>query len=245
MLATDSIQVHSVFLDAEDSVIARFEAVLSPEERDRQARFRFERLRRDFAVAHGVLRTLLAHYVGCAPELLRFSQGPKGKPSIAEPASDVRFNMSHSGRIAVFAFARGQKSALQLGPELGPQLGIDVEQIRPMDDLHSIANRFFCADEVADLLSLPPEVQELGFFHCWTRKEAYIKAIGDGLSLPLDSFRVTFLPGETPTLTGVAPPWNLHHLDIAEGYVAALAYRGGRKFVYVVPATEAGHLSLE
>lgn len=205
-------------MDAPDEQIAQLESLLSAEERERQAAFRFEHLRRDFAVAHGTLRLLLGRYTGADPAKLRFSRGAKGKPALIEAARDLQFNLSHSGRLVVFAFCYGER------------VGIDVERMRPMRDLEAIAKRFFRADEVADLLSLPEEDREPGFFRCWTRKEAYIKAVGDGISLGLDSFRVTFLPGQSPALT--CPDnsrWNLHDLKLEEGYAAALAYPGARR----------------
>jgi len=218
-LRSGQIHIWPVQLTAREAARERYWSFLCPEERDRATRFQFPRLRDAFTLSRGALRLLLGSYLRCLPEEVAFVYGEKGKPSLAG-ASPVRFNTSHSGSIAVFAFA------LQI------ELGVDVEQLRPMDDLQGISARFFSAPEIADLESLGPGDRVAGFFRCWTRKEAYIKATGNGLSAPLDSFRVTLLPGQTPQLTELSPsptqeiPWFLHNLDLAPGYAAALAYQG-------------------
>jgi 4'-phosphopantetheinyl transferase len=131
----------------------------------------------------------------------------------------VRFNASHSGGLALFAIT------------LDREIGVDIEHVRPMRDLEGIAARFFSTRETADLMSLPEDQREEGFFRCWTRKEAYIKAIGDGLSVPLDSFAVSLEPGEAARMiqlggsAGRAAAWSMHDLVIAPGYAAALAYQ--------------------
>src|SRR5208282_2181592 len=119
------------------------------------------------------LRVLLGHYLGVAPGGIEFSYGPKGKPRLAAPV-DVRFNISHSGGLALFAFT------------LDCEIGVDVEHIRPLRDMQEIASRFFCAEEATELMSLPAHGREQAFYLCWTRKEAYLKAVGEGLSEPID-----------------------------------------------------------
>ena len=118
---------------------------------------------------------------------------------------------------------------------LGCELGVDVEELRELDDPESIAARFFSTAEVSELLSLKPQDRGLAFFCCWTRKEAYVKAIGDGLAIPLNRFQVTLLP-RAPTRfvqiardMGTASDWTLHHLELAPGYVGALAYRDNQR----------------
>jgi 4'-phosphopantetheinyl transferase len=131
---------------------------------------------------------------------------------------------------------------------LGCELGVDVEELRELDDAESIATRFFSAAEVCELLSLKPEDRGLAFFRCWTRKEAYVKAIGDGLAIPLDRFQVTLLPGSPAQIVqiashmGTAGDWTLHHLDLPSGYVGALAYRDSRRPTTMHPMVQADEL---
>jgi 4'-phosphopantetheinyl transferase len=234
-LAKRTVDVRAVRLQAPDEAVARYECILAPEERQRAARFAFPHLQRGFVLARGALRVLLARLLETAPDRIRFVYGVKGKPTLAAPGR-VRFNMSHSGGLAVFAFT------------LDCELGVDVEEIRPLDDLAQIAARFFCAGETAELMSLPVEERTAAFFRCWTRKEAYIKAIGDGLSAPLDGFAVTLRRGEAARLVhlagdpAAARAWALHALDLSPGYEGALAYRDAERAVRVLPAVDAGQL---
>jgi 4'-phosphopantetheinyl transferase len=224
--------VWSVRTAAPTSVIGHFEQVLSPDERDRAARFRFPHLRDSFILARGCLRLLLGRYLNVSPAGIQFRYGAKGKPSI----DGVDFNMSHSGGLAVFAFTRGC------------ELGVDVEKMRPLDDMQNIANRFFCREEAMELMSLPPEQREHAFFLCWTRKEAYIKAVGDGLSVPLDSFRVTLKPLESAQFLHIAQDpqvakgWTLHNFQLNSGYAAALAYYGTERPITQLPVINPAQL---
>ena len=162
--------------------------LLTVEECARADRFHFDRHRRRFIVRRGVLRLLLATYLDQEPEALRFEEGEKGKPFVtqetAESEATLHFNLSDSKDLAVYAFT------------LGAELGVDVEILRPMPDAQQIAERFFSTEEQERLRRVPPERKARAFFNCWTRKEAYIKAIGQGLSEPLDRFSVTLLPEE-------------------------------------------------
>ena len=129
--------------------------------------------------------------------------------------SDVRFNVTHSGGIALLAFTRGR------------EIGVDVEQVRHDFDPGAIARRYFSAHEQNQLADLPAEEKVDAFFRCWTRKEAYIKATGDGLSLPLSQFDVSLVPGETNALLATRPDeseaasWLLREVPAGPGYVAA------------------------
>src|SRR5262249_7235080 len=161
-----------VRLRAPDSVTARYAELLAADESSRAGRFAFDHLRHSFTLARGAMRILLGHCLNAPPESIVFAYGAKGKPSLAAP-SRVRFNTSHSGDLALFAAT------------LDCELGVDIEHARAMPDLEEIATRFFSAEEKSDLLALPPDQREAAFFRCWTRKEAYIKAIGDGLAVPL------------------------------------------------------------
>jgi 4'-phosphopantetheinyl transferase len=212
------VHVWTVRLQAPDAVVERFQSLLAADETDRAARFRFEHLRQSFILARGTLRVLLGRYLKTAPADIALRYGSKGKPTLAAP-SRLQFNASHSGELALFAFT------------LDCEIGVDVEAIRPMPDLEDVAKRFFCAEETAELLSLPATRRDVSFFLCWTRKEAYIKATGEGLSTPLDAFRVTLKRDEPARLVHLARDpiaagaWTLHDLTPAPRYAAALAYQ--------------------
>ena len=213
-----AVHVWPVSTYAPDAVVERFRVLLAPDETDRADRFRFPHLRQSFMLARGALRVLLGQYLNTAPAEIEFSYGSKGKPAVAA-GNRLQFNASHTGDLALFAFT------LDCG------IGVDVEPIRPMPDIEDVAKRFFCAEETEELMSLPEGQREHGFFLCWTRKEAYIKATGDGLSTPLDAFRVTLRPGAPANLVHLqrdyraAEAWTLQDLTSAPGYAAALAYR--------------------
>ena len=223
-LGEREVHVWSVRLDASNSAVARFDRLLSPDEQARAGRFVFPHLRRSFTIARGALRVLLGRYLNQAPAEILFTHGPKGKPATAQPGR-LKFNLSHSGKLALIALT------------LDCELGVDVEHFRPSPDLEQLAARFFCADETADLMSLPPPQREAAFFRCWTRKEAYIKAIGDGLSAPLDAFAVTLRPDEPARLLHLngdpepARAWTMHDLQPGTGYAAAMAYRDAARTV--------------
>jgi 4'-phosphopantetheinyl transferase len=198
-------------------------AVLSPEERRRAESFYFERDRTHFIVARGVLRRILGLYQNCRPEEVGFEYGPQGKPSLrpgTQGAPALRFNVSHSRELAVYACA------------IDRDLGIDVEYMREDFASEEIARRFFSAREVTALRSLPHTERTHAFFNCWTRKEAYIKATGKGLSQPLDSFAVSLAPGTPPALywvegdTSEAGRWSFRDLKADEGYAAVVAAEG-------------------
>jgi 4'-phosphopantetheinyl transferase len=213
-------QVHlwTVRLDASEFNFARSLAWLSPDETERAARFRFDRHRRAYILGRAALRVLLASYLRTEAAGVRFVYGPQGKPALDDPSCSLRFNASNSGDLASYAFATGC------------EIGVDVEQHRALHDMEHIAQRFFSPAESAELLELPLEQRSDGFFHCWTRKEAYIKAMGGGLSIPLASFQVTLRPGAAArmvTLDGseeAARGWTLHHFSPATDYTGAVAY---------------------
>lgn len=217
------VHVWAAPLDPTEGEVRRLAALLASDERARAERFRFERDRRRFTVARGVLRTLLGGYLETDPRRVGFRYGSHGKPVLDGGAAgehEVRFNVSHSGEMALFAFS------------LGRELGVDVEEVRPMDDGLEIAERFFSEAEVAVFRSLPAEVRDDAFFNCWTRKEAFIKAVGEGLSFPLHVFDVSLVPGEPACLLASrdarqAERWSLRGLpDPAPGYRAAIVVEG-------------------
>ncbi len=190
--------------------------LLSEQEQQRADRFRFAIHRQRFIAAHVGLRTLLADRLGRDPAALHFAVNAFGKPHLAEGGS-LTFNLAHCGDVAVLAIA----CALPVG--------IDVEALRPAP--HEIAAQCFSYSERQELADLDPASRDTGFFHGWTRKEAFIKAIGTGLSTPLDSFSVSLSPHAPACVRHVdgdpaeAARWQLVHLEPAPGYVAAVAAR--------------------
>ena len=217
----DVVHVWCASLAPPGEAVREYRSLLSAEEGARADRFRFDVHRRQFVVARGVLRTLLGRYLGTDPRGVEFGYASHGKPFLGGrfAGEGLHFNVSHSGEMALYAFCRGR------------EVGVDVELVHPMDDAETIAERFFSAAENAAFHSVPAELKEEAFFTCWTRKEAYIKGIGEGLSLPLHEFDVSLVPGEPACLLGAvdreqALRWTLRELDPAPGYVAALVAEG-------------------
>lgn len=215
------VHVWRVALDR-PQLLAGLSPILAPAERERAARYHFQKDRLHYIVARGVLRTLLSGYLKVRPEALSFGYSAYGKPFLTSPpGGDLRFNVSHSHGLALLAFARER------------DLGIDLEYMRPEVAGEELAERFFSASEVASLRRLPAGVQTEAFFNCWTRKEAYIKARGEGLSLPLDQFDVSLVPGEPAALLGTrvdadeASRWSMIELAPGAGFKAALVIEGG------------------
>ena len=228
-LPDDEIHLWRAALDHPAIHVERVAAVLSVDERNRAERFYFDQDRRRFIVGRGLLRMILGRYMSVEPRRLEFCYGPHGKPALVETAGtwSPRFNVSHSDGLALYAVTHRQ------------ELGVDVERIRPIADVGAIADRFFSAEENAVLHAVPPSRKIEAFFTCWTRKEAYIKATGDGLSLPLDQFDVSLAPGASSALLsirgapGAATGWLLRDLALGPEYVAALAVEGhGWHFQY-------------
>jgi 4'-phosphopantetheinyl transferase len=213
-----AVHIWPVSIEGPVAVVDQFRSLLSADETARAARFRFEHLQHSFILARGALRILLGRYLNTSPRDLGFRYGAKGKPALTAPAS-LQFNASHSCDLALFAFT------------MDCELGVDIEAVRFMADMEDVARRFFCAEETAELMALSPGQRDQAFFLCWTRKEAYIKATGEGLSAPLDAFRVTLRPGESARMIHLgrdaiaAQAWTLHDLTPDPRYAAALAYQ--------------------
>jgi len=190
--------------------------VLSPDEREKAAQFHFDRDRIRYVAARAILRQLIGRYERVPPESVRFSYNTYGKPAL--DGSTLRFNASHSGGLALLAFARDRN------------VGIDIERIRHDLAPREIASQFFSADETAALRALPPETLPRAFFGCWTRKEAFIKAHGSGLSLPLHKFTVSVNSPAQLLRTDFNPDalqqWTLHDLSVGPDFAAALAIEG-------------------
>lgn len=188
-------------------------AALSADEQSRASRYRFSRDRDRFTQTRTALRSILGEYLNTDPSHLRFDYHPNGKPTL----KTISFNVSHSGSLAAIAIT-----------PTAP-IGIDIEELREVPEWRSIAESHFSASERADLLGAPPALKQQLFFRIWTRKEAYVKAMGTGLSAPLDRFDVSVLPAARPAILRIegdaqqASQWTLHHLDPSPTHVGALA----------------------
>ena len=221
-MAKDQVHVWRATLDWPQERAARLLQWLSTDERERLERFRSGRDRRRYLVGRGLLRTVIGRYLSLSPGVLRFDTTAAGKPRLAPGVAPrpLQFNLSHSGDLVLIALASGRA------------LGVDVEQVRADIELAETAARFFSPTEQQALAALSGARQIDAFFDCWVRKEAYVKARGEGLSLPLEQFDVSLLPGEPAQLIGTRPDpaeasrWRLTALDAGEGYRAALAVEG-------------------
>jgi 4'-phosphopantetheinyl transferase len=209
-------------LDQPSSRVQALAQTLSPDERERADRFYFERDTLRFLVCRGVLRTLLGWYLGIEPDQIRFIYSERGKPALAggQASSRICFNLSHSRQVAVYAFHRGWP------------VGVDVEYMRDLTDAGQIAERYFSTAESFALRGLAPDERKQGFYNCWTRKEAFIKAVGDGLAYPLDAFQVSLAPGAPARLESLrsdpaaAHRWHMEAFTPAAGYAAAWVVEG-------------------
>ncbi len=220
-LPPSEVHVWRATLDLGPVELQRAQATMTSDERARAARFHFPRDQHNFIAARGTLRTILARYVDRAPAQLEFCYSPWGKPQLTpgHDADGLRFNLSHSQGLALYAITRDR------------EIGVDLEGVRADFAWEEIAGRFFAPREVEALRSVPAASQHRAFFNCWTRKEAFVKARGGGLSLPLDQFEVSLALGEPARLIATtgdpqeAPHWSIRELEPAAGYVAAIAVR--------------------
>ena len=228
-LGPDEVHVWRLNADdvAEPALVQRLESLLSPEEAERYGRFRHERSRREFLLARGMARTVLASYTGVAPAELRFQADGFGKPTLLAPTSDPRlhFNISHSHGLIVCAAT------------LGRQVGIDVEDGGRRVEFLDLAERYFAPAEVAHMHGLPETDRRAAFFAIWTLKEAFVKAIGQGLSFPLDSFAFEL---ELDRLLRFQPPatlpgsWRFVQFEPTPRHRGALAVECNGREVHVV-----------
>ena len=212
------IHVWAAELDPGEERLADYAHTLATDERERAARFHAVRDRRRFTVARGFLRAVLSQCVGRKPEEVNFNYETRGKPALANDPL-LHFNLSHSGELALLVVTR-----------FAP-VGIDVELIRPVRDAMAIAERFFSPQESGGLAAAPEADQPAAFFNLWTRKEAWLKTTGEGISNSLNRVEVSFLPGEPARLVSLhgdaarAGEWTLMELAPALGYVGALAFK--------------------
>jgi 4'-phosphopantetheinyl transferase len=220
----DAVEVVVTRLDLGADAFNILAQWLREDELQRASRFHFERDRRRFIVARGCLRQLLAERLGVHPRTVELAYGINGKPVLAggSAAMDWRFNVSHSEDVAVFAFCRGR------------DVGIDVEAVHPVKHADTIASEFFSRTELEAYMALSPREKELGFFNCWTRKEAFIKALGEGMSFTLSDFDVSLSPNEPARIIRVGDQegndteWLLRSFSPMSGYVAAVVVQRSR-----------------
>jgi 4'-phosphopantetheinyl transferase len=234
-LPASEVQVWLLELAAPPAAVEACARTLSAAEQERASRFRLEHLKTSYVLSRGILRVLLGRYLATQPACIQIAHGPRGKPKVAFPATSLEFNLAHSGNYAIYAFASGCA------------VGVDIEEVRPVPDQEGIVRRFFSPDERDEWLRLGPELRDRAFFHCWTGKEAYIKGRGDGLSIPLDSFRVSLLPaapGERIHAddSSGTPGWSLYSFTPAAGYAGAIALPERGRSIRLLPPVNAGQL---
>jgi 4'-phosphopantetheinyl transferase len=206
------IEIDFLSLDIGAERLSDLAAILSFDERDRASRFRFDLHRNRFIACRAMLRERLAEKLNIAPSAMQFIYGDHGKPGLS--GHELQFNVSHSHNMAMIAISESM------------EVGCDIERIDPSFADEQIPERFFSSYEVATLRALPVADQCEAFFRCWTRKEAYIKACGMGVSLGLDTFDVTLAPDQGAALLRGADGWTLKAVDAPEGYAAAVVARG-------------------
>jgi len=214
-----AVEVVVTRLDVGSEALRASAALLSQEERHRASCFAFDRDRRRFTVARARLRQLLAARLDVRSDAVELVYGDSGKPALARrvAGSDLRFSVSHCDDVAAYAFS------------LGREIGIDVEAVRAIPDADDIATRMFSRRESAAYRALDPSAKPVAFFTCWTRKEAFVKALGEGLSYPLDRFEVSFEPGDEPArilhvdgTPGDRCGWTLHSFVPGPGLIGAV-----------------------
>lgn len=199
--------------------VARLGQWLATDEKERANRFYFEQDRQRYIAGRGRLRQLLGQYLGMEPGRITFDYGPHGKPYL--PNTPLRFNLAHSHQLALLAFSWGR------------ELGVDLEYIRPLPDAHQLVSRFFAPNEIQAWRQGTPAGQQAAFFAIWTAKEAYLKATGQGLAIPLDSFEVSLEQGGTLYTPHQPTRWSLFPLPAPPTYAAALvAERGEGQIVH-------------
>lgn len=224
-LGADDIHLWQYSLQTSETPIDLFKSLLSPQEIRRAERLLRPADRQRFIVGRRRLRQLLGHYLDCEPARLELTTLPQGKPVLVEPR--LQFNLSHSGELALLAVARSVA------------LGVDLEQVRPELDWRPLAGRYFSQGEQQALQQLAPQLQTVGFFAVWTRKEAWLKARGSGFHLPFDSFEVSAPPTPAALLRHQDNPaapdeWHLEDISIDPNYCATLAYPAPRRKVLLL-----------
>jgi 4'-phosphopantetheinyl transferase len=219
-LGGDDIQVWLATTPADDTDLTAFTRTLDPDERMRAGRFSVSEPRRQFVFGRALLRQLLGACLNASPATLAFGYQPHGKPFLAQSWLDgnLRFNLSHSGRMVAIALARGR------------EVGVDVEEVERLHDWQPLAERIFSPRERGELMSLPKTQQQEAFFNGWTRKEAYLKATGEGLTDDFREIEVTLSPGIDPKLLGLPArlgatrPWQIRAIPLPADYAGAVVF---------------------
>lgn len=222
LLSSDDVHVWRACLDVTESRLRSLAHIISKDELRKANSFYFKRDREHFIVGRGILRTILGRYLDVEPRRLHFCYNPYGKPTLANTSGkdNLSFNLSHSHGLVLYAITRVR------------EIGIDLERIRPELTDDNIAERFFSHREIAILNGLSGNIRRQTFFNYWSRKEAYIKARGEGLSIPLACFDVSMAPGNPMVLLNPErvpesfPHWYLRDLIVGSNYVAAIAVEG-------------------
>jgi 4'-phosphopantetheinyl transferase len=229
------IHVWSVSIQSFKLSTERLIRFLNPDESARASQIGANSTRDLFIAGRGVLRILLGQYLRRAPESIQVTYEPHGKPRVA--ADDhIQFNVTHSGDLVALAFSTDCP------------VGIDVEPIRELSNISRIYRYMLCPDEVAELMPLPADARERAFFHCWTRKEAYAKAIGKGLLTAFNDFCVSVHPDAPARFvhfnsdTSRAAAWSLHDLSLSPAYAAALAYPGPERVLSIFEVNDPAEL---
>jgi 4'-phosphopantetheinyl transferase len=219
ILSDEEAHIWRADLKANECFQSSFLKLLSPDEKNRAQKFRFAKDNRNFIIARGILRSLIGKYLEINPAEISFQYSEFGKPGIADN-NTLQFNISHSQNMALFAFTTKFN------------VGVDVEFVNPDIEVKDIAANFFSTNEIMNLLALPEKQQALGFFNCWTRKEAFIKAVGEGLSFPLDKFEVSLEPNKPAKLLATdwqpdaVSKWCIYSMSPGENFVGSLAIEG-------------------
>jgi len=234
-LAADQAHVWLVRADDAALCMACCENLLATAERDRAARFKFEKDRRLYAVAHAALRSILAGYLNVAPGDLEFEIGQRGKPRLAPTFSkdSLEFNLSHSSEVALIAVTRER------------EIGVDIEHIKENFAFAEVAERYFTTREVSAIRALPQDLQRRAFYQCWTSKEAFLKAKGAGLAGELDEVEIHLDGQGLVRVKGTLSEWSLRELNPCGGYVGAVALEGDesdlRRYHWAGPSNGARH----
>jgi len=221
----NEIHIYRSSLETTSDKIKDYESFLSADELYKANRYKFEKDRFHYITGRALLRNILSRYLNQFPGEIVFSYSDKGKPFIKD--TEVKFNLAHSGGRAVYAVANNM------------DIGIDIEFMRELPDALQIAKRFFSEKEVVEFSEIREDDIRTAFFNCWTRKEAFIKAVGEGLSYPLKDFSVTLKPGDKPEILWIKDKaeevkyWSLINIDTDENYISSLAVKAENvKVVY-------------
>jgi 4'-phosphopantetheinyl transferase len=214
-LADKELHVWRASLDLPRELLGRMASTLNANEKERAGKFLVARARERFVAARGILRQLLGMSLGLDPAKIEFRYGPKGKPSLSTTHnSKASFSVSHSQGMGLFAFAGGG------------EVGVDIEEVKEDFKGMQIASHFFSEEEIAGLTKLPPELADKAFFQCWTEKEAYVKARGQGLSIPLRNFTIRFSDREQVLRDETGRRWSCYALEPARGFAGAVVAEG-------------------